>query len=81
MYFLWYILIGLVAGYVAGVLVKGSGSGLLVNSVVGIVGGVLGLGTVVCAVLVGPTAQLCFPVSERLCRTALRYFAGEEARA
>lgn len=44
-------------------------------------GGVLGLGTVVCAVLVGPTAQLCFPVSERLCRAALRYFAGEEARA
>ena len=42
MYFLWYILIGLGAGYVAGVLVKGSGSGLLVNIVVGIVGGVLG---------------------------------------
>ena len=43
-------------------------------------GGVLGLGTVVCAGLVGPTAQLCFPVSERLCRAALRYFAGEKPR-
>ena len=34
MYWLWYILIGLAAGYVASLIVKGSGSGM--------VGGVLG---------------------------------------
>ena len=31
-------------------------------------GGVLGIGTVVCAFLVGPAAQLFFPVSEQICQ-------------
>ena len=31
MYFLWYLLIGLVAGWIASLIVKGSGSGMLVN--------------------------------------------------
>lgn len=39
---LWFILIGLVAGWLAGLIVKGSGSGLLLNIVIGIVGAVLG---------------------------------------
>lgn len=42
MYFLWYLLIGLVAGWLANLIVKGSGSGLLVNLVVGVIGGLLG---------------------------------------
>ena len=42
MYWLWYILIGLVAGWLAGLIVKGSGSGLLLNIVIGIVGSVIG---------------------------------------
>ena len=42
MYWLWYILIGLAAGYVASLIVKGSGSGMLLNPVIGMVGGVLG---------------------------------------
>ena len=42
MYWLWYILIGLAAGYVASLIVKGSGSGMLLNLVIGMVGGVLG---------------------------------------
>ena len=41
MYFLWYLLIGLAAGWIAS-LIKGSGSGLLVNLIVGLVGGILG---------------------------------------
>ena len=41
MFFLWYLLIGLVAGWLANLIVKGRGSGLIVNLVVGIVGGVL----------------------------------------
>ena len=39
-------------------------------------GGVVGLGTVICAFLVGPAAQLFFPASEKLCRATLRHFAG-----
>lgn len=39
MYFLWYLLIGLIVGYIASLIVKGSGSGLLLNIVIGIVGG------------------------------------------
>lgn len=35
-------------------------------------GGTIGLGTVVCAFLVGPTAQLFFPFSEQLCKSFLK---------
>ena len=42
MSFIWYILIGLVSGFVAGKLMRGGGFGLIVNLVVGIIGGVLG---------------------------------------
>ncbi len=42
MNFIWYILIGILAGYVAGKLTKGRGFGFLLNLVVGIIGGVLG---------------------------------------
>ena len=36
-----------------------------------LLGGVLGVGTVVCAFLVGPVAQFCFPLSRRLCAWGL----------
>ena len=42
MFFLWYLLIGLVAGWLANLVVKGRGAGLWINLVVGIVGGILG---------------------------------------
>lgn len=42
MHFLWYIIIGIIAGFVAGKLMQGGGFGLLINLLVGIVGGVLG---------------------------------------
>lgn len=42
MSFIWFILIGLVSGFVAGKLMRGGGFGLVVNLVVGIIGGVLG---------------------------------------
>ena len=42
MYWLWYLLIGLVAGWIANLIVKGSGAGLLINLVVGLLGGWLG---------------------------------------
>ena len=40
MSFLWFIIIGIVAGYVAGKIMRGGGFGLIVNLVVGIIGGV-----------------------------------------
>lgn len=42
MNFLWYLLIGLVAGYLASLIMKGTGSGFLINLIVGMIGGVLG---------------------------------------
>ena len=42
-----------------------------------LLGGVLGAGTVVCAFLVGPAAQLLFPLSRRLCALGLKGAGGE----
>lgn len=39
---LWFIIIGILAGFVAGRLMRGGGFGIVVNLVVGIVGAVLG---------------------------------------
>jgi uncharacterized membrane protein YeaQ/YmgE (transglycosylase-associated protein family) len=41
-YWLLYILIGAVAGWIGGMIVKGSGSGFWINLLVGIVGAMLG---------------------------------------
>jgi uncharacterized membrane protein YeaQ/YmgE (transglycosylase-associated protein family) len=38
----WYILIGLIAGFLAGQIMKGRGFGLLGNIIIGIVGALLG---------------------------------------
>ena len=40
MYFLWYLLLGLAAGWIANLIVKGGSSGLFVNLIVGLIGGV-----------------------------------------
>ncbi len=42
MSFLWFLIIGAVAGWLAGLVLKGGGFGLLINIIVGIVGGVIG---------------------------------------
>ncbi len=39
-----YIIIGAIAGWIAGKIVKGSGSGILMNILIGIVGGFIGGG-------------------------------------
>ena len=39
---LWFLVVGLVAGWLAGMLVKGGGFGLIGDLVVGVVGAVLG---------------------------------------
>ena len=42
MQFVWFVLIGLVAGWLAGTLMKGGGFGLIGDIVVGVVGALLG---------------------------------------
>ncbi|HLK30802.1 MAG TPA: GlsB/YeaQ/YmgE family stress response membrane protein [Puia sp.] len=42
MQFLWFILLGAVAGWLAGQLTKGGGFGLIGNIIVGILGAVIG---------------------------------------
>lgn len=44
-------------------------------------GGVVGIGTIICAFLVGPAAQLFFPVSEKTCVCVLNQFAGVNSRS
>jgi uncharacterized membrane protein YeaQ/YmgE (transglycosylase-associated protein family) len=39
---LWFLIIGLLAGWIAGALVKGGGFGLLGDLIVGVIGAVLG---------------------------------------
>lgn len=42
MNFVWFLVIGIVAGYLAGVLVKGGGFGVIGDLVVGVIGAFLG---------------------------------------
>jgi uncharacterized membrane protein YeaQ/YmgE (transglycosylase-associated protein family) len=42
MNFLWFLIIGLVAGWLAGMLVKGGGFGLVGDLIVGVIGAILG---------------------------------------
>jgi uncharacterized membrane protein YeaQ/YmgE (transglycosylase-associated protein family) len=42
MFILWWIIVGLIAGWITGKLMKGSGYGALMDIVVGIIGAVIG---------------------------------------
>ena len=42
MYFIGYIIIGLLAGFIAGKIMRGGGFGVLLNLLIGVVGGILG---------------------------------------
>ncbi len=42
MFFLWYVIIGIVAGFIAGHIMRGGGFGVFVNLIVGLVGSLLG---------------------------------------
>lgn len=39
---IWFLIVGLIAGWLAGVLVKGGGFGLIGDMVVGVIGAVIG---------------------------------------
>ena len=40
--FIWYIIIGIIAGFLASKIMRGGGFGLIINLLLGILGGVLG---------------------------------------
>ena len=40
--FIWYIIIRIIAGFLAGKIMRGGGFGLIINLLLGILGGVLG---------------------------------------
>ncbi len=42
MEFIWFLIIGLIAGWIASVLVRGQGMGILLNLVIGVVGAFIG---------------------------------------
>jgi uncharacterized membrane protein YeaQ/YmgE (transglycosylase-associated protein family) len=42
MEFLWFIIVGLIAGWLAGVLMKGGGFGVIGDIIVGIIGALIG---------------------------------------
>ncbi|TCK72638.1 GlsB/YeaQ/YmgE family stress response membrane protein [Acidipila rosea] len=42
MFILWWIIVGLIAGWITGKLMKGSGYGAIMDIVIGIVGAVIG---------------------------------------
>ncbi len=42
MFILWWIIVGLIAGFITGKLMKGSGFGAIMDIVVGIVGAIIG---------------------------------------
>jgi uncharacterized membrane protein YeaQ/YmgE (transglycosylase-associated protein family) len=42
MFILWWIIVGLVAGWITGKLMKGSGSGAIMDIVIGIIGAIVG---------------------------------------
>ena len=57
MYLIWFLLIGLIAGWLAGMIVRGAHLGLLGNLVVGVIGALLG-GFLFRLVGLGPTSLL-----------------------
>ncbi len=42
MHFIWFLLVGLIAGWLAGLLVKGGGFGIIGDMVVGVLGALIG---------------------------------------
>ena len=42
MFIIWWIIVGLIAGFITGKLMKGSGYGTLMDIVIGIVGAIIG---------------------------------------
>ncbi len=61
MHLLWWILVGLVAGWITGKLMKGGGYGFVVDVILGIVGAVVG-GFIAQAIGISPQGGLIYTI-------------------
>ncbi|HEX4285740.1 MAG TPA: GlsB/YeaQ/YmgE family stress response membrane protein [Terracidiphilus sp.] len=61
MHFLWWILVGLIAGWLTGKIMKGDGYGFFVDIILGIVGGLVG-GFVARALGFSPAGGLIYTI-------------------
>ena len=70
MAFLWWIIVGLIAGFITGKIMKGSGFGVLMDIVIGIVGAIIGGSLCVCLdslTRAGSFTPSSLPLSEQFC--------------
>ena len=61
MHLLWWILVGLVAGWASGKIMKGGGYGFVVDVILGIVGAIVG-GYIARAIGISPTGGLIYTI-------------------
>jgi len=61
MHLLWWILVGLIAGWITGKLMKGGGYGFVVDVILGIVGAVVG-GFIAQAIGISPQGGLIYTI-------------------
>jgi len=61
MHFLWWILVGLIAGWATGKVMKGGGYGFFVDIILGIVGAIVG-GFVARAIGISPAGGLIYTI-------------------
>jgi len=61
MHLLWWILVGLIAGWITGKLMKGGGYGFIVDVILGIVGAVVG-GYIAQAIGISPQGGLIYTI-------------------
>jgi uncharacterized membrane protein YeaQ/YmgE (transglycosylase-associated protein family) len=61
MHILWWILVGLVAGWLTGKIMKGGGYGFFVDIILGIIGGVVG-GFIARALGISPAGGLIYTI-------------------
>jgi uncharacterized membrane protein YeaQ/YmgE (transglycosylase-associated protein family) len=61
MFVLWWILVGLVAGWLTGKLMKGGGYGFVVDVILGIVGAIVG-GFIAKAIGISPSGGLIYTI-------------------
>ena len=61
MHLLWWILVGLIAGWITGKLMKGGGYGFVVDVILGIVGAVVG-GFIAQAIGISPSGGLIYTI-------------------
>jgi uncharacterized membrane protein YeaQ/YmgE (transglycosylase-associated protein family) len=73
MHLLWWILVGLVAGWITGKLMKGGGYGFFLDIILGIVGAVVG-GYIAGALGLSPQGGLIYTILIAICGAVLVVF-------